>query len=529
MQEIMRRTVLMLDHEPMLIDRRIVLEGQTLVKHGWRVVLATRGDGVKPSFEIERGIEVHRFTDPNDEILVAATAKTSVTKAERARMQLALDRQRVLGWIHAPANIALKDVLGKVKLPPRIASFVYQLAWPPEVASTLRRRHPRLKRLLGLAFEPIVYAALFRPQFLVPYLRLSVDRLSTYLSRTFTSNYSESKETWETRVANFARELQPQIIHAHDLPNLPAASQLAEELKAVLIYDAHELYPMQYFSDERRRQAALEMEGRLILKADAVISVNAQCAEVLEREYKIGKVVSLTNAMEDPIGFVPTNRKRLWHERFSLDPNVKLMVFQGGINPVRNIDPLVEALAETPHNIHIGFITYGKDIPYYKEMASRLGLDGRIHYVVEIPWHEVNDWLCSADVGIMPYQVTNYNAKISSPNKLYEFVVAGLPIIASTELDNVKIAIERDKLGVMTLFRGVETYRDAILQMFVHPDGPERFRPNVIAARHKYLWSNEEPKLLNLYHRISSDSFKPRSSRDTSSHSINDRANRCAE
>jgi glycosyltransferase involved in cell wall biosynthesis len=144
-------------------------------------------------------------------------------------------------------------------------------------------------------------------------------------------------------------------------------------------------------------------------------------------------------------------------------------------------------------------------------MTRRLGIHHRVHYVIEIPWHEVIDWLASADVGVMPYQVTNFNAKISSPNKLYEFVVAGLPIIASTELDNVKHAIEMDRLGVMTLLRGVDSYRDIIREMFDHKDGPERFRPNVLAARHKYTWTNEEPRLLALYRRIRPRSYVPRS------------------
>lgn len=508
-----RKVVLMLDHEPMLIDRRIVLEAQSLVSDGWRVVLATRGDGRKPKVEMERGMEVRRFTDPIDEVLQASAAEQERLAAHDRAMSLALDRQLVHGWQHSPGNLPLEAKIRSLRVPRVLGVLLYVLAWPPAAASVVRRRLPVLKRLLNRALEPFVFALLLRPGFVLPYVRLALDRLTRTQSPLPRADGNLDQNSWESRLYRYALELRADVIHVHDLPNLPMGQRLAQETGAVLVYDAHELYPMQYFADENRRRTLLEAERRLIVHADAVISVNRQCAEFLESEYPIDQVVPLTNATESPAGFDPTQRKRLWHERFNLPLQVRIMVFQGGINPVRNIDPLVEALVGIDDEIHIGFVTYGKDIPYYEEMTRRLGINHRVHYVVEIPWHEVNDWLASADVGVMPYQVTNFNAKISSPNKLYEFVVAGLPIIASTELDNVKLAIETDGLGVMTLLRGVDSYRAVIREMFEHPDGPERFRPNVLAARHKYTWLNEEPKLQALYRRLRPKTYVPKALR----------------
>lgn len=507
MSDINKKTVLMLDHEPMLIDRRIVLEGQTLAKNGWRVVLATRGDGIKPAFEIERGIEVYRFVDAADEVLINDSSQPSQSLLKRKELNRFHDRQCILGWIHSPSNPDLFGKLKSIGLSDTNATFLYILAWPPEAAARLRKRFPKVKSFFGLSFEPAVYAALLRPSFCLPYLRLGIHRFKNRLWSFFGQANSV---TWKTKAKDFALELKPDIIHAHDLPNLPMASEIADELNAILIYDAHELYPRQYFSDENLRKQYLDTERRYITKADAVISVNSQCSQVLEEEYGIKDSLPISNAMEHPVGFDPVKRKRLWHEHFSLKDDVRIIVFQGGINPVRNIDPLVESLASLPSNIHIGFITYAKDIPYYKEMTQRLSVFDRVHYVVEIPWNEVNDWLCSADAGIMPYQVTSFNTKISSPNKLYEFVVAGLPIIASPDLVNVKRAIEEDMLGILAPFKGADTYRDAIIEMFEQAGGPDRFRGNVLSARHKYLWSNEEPKLLEMYRRLSSRDFVPK-------------------
>lgn len=529
MIEKLRKTVLMLDHEPMLIDRRIVLEAQSLVNAGWRVILATRGDGIKPSFEVERGMEVHRFTDQIDEWLLAQRSSDGAAEVNNRQFRLAKARQHIHGWIQSAENPELKNKIKNQGLSDNFSLFVYAIAWPPAAASIVRRRFPWLKKIFNRAFEPLIYILLARPLFVVPYVRLLIDRILHYEFSSQIHPSVENSETWSGKLYKFAMEVKPDIIHAHDLPNLQMGTWLAERLQAILVYDAHELYPKQYFSDQDRRIMLLEMERRLIVDADAVISVNRQCADILENEYPIEPVIPLTNATESPEGFDPSKRQRKWHENFCLDQNIRIMVFQGGINPVRNVDPLIEALVGTPDNIHIGFITYGKDIPYYQELTQRLGVHHRVHYIVEIPWDEVNDWLASADVGVMPYQVTNYNAKISSPNKLYEFVVAGLPIIASTELDNVKAAIEEDGLGVMTLLRGVDTYRHVIMEMFDHPDGPERFRSNVLAARHKYMWSNEEPKLLALYERFRRFSFVPKSNRKILINNVKSESVVCAE
>lgn len=503
-----RNTILMLDHEPMLIDRRIVLEAQSLAADGWRVILATRGDGQKPAVESERGMEVRRFVDGLDEVLLLEPEEQDRSARREPQFREVLDRHRISRWLHNPANPDLERQIGSLGLPRPVALLLYILNWPPAAASVVRRRLPGLKRLLGRALEPLVYSLLIRPSFVAPYLRLAYRRWGAKPPLPGAGEDGAFwEQSWAGRAYHFALQLRPDVIHVHDLPNLALGHRLAHELGAVLVYDAHELYPMQYFADSKRRDFLLATERRLIGDADAVISVNWQCAEVLEREYPIPAVVPLTNATESPPGFDPMQRKRLWHERFGLSDDVRIMVFQGGINPVRNVDPLVEALAKIPDHVHIGFITYANDIPYYDAMTRLLGVHHRVHYVIQIPWDRVNDWLASADVGVMPYQATSYNAKISSPNKLYEFVVAGLPIIASSELDNVKAAIETDGLGVMTLLRGVDTYLQVIREMFEHPEGPERFRPNVLAARHKYMWSNEEPKLLSLYRGLRSGDF----------------------
>lgn len=486
-----KKTILMIDNEPLMIDRRIVLEAQTLIDAGYNVVLATRGDSEQPHQSFERGMEVRRFP---------IHLPSYATTYER-------DLQSIIDWRAYPEDIKLeRKIRKKLSMFPRyLQSIVYALIVPPVFASVLSRRFPMLKRLAGHAFDPLCFMLLVRPKYFMPYVRVARRRMK-FKWQQKTNGSDVQQDLFSTQILKYTKELKPDFVHAHDLPNLRLGLEVAKQHLVPVVYDAHELYPQQYFSDKTHKSKFAELERQLIGNTDAVIAVNKQCEEVLRQTYtELSDVVILSNATEMPKDFDPTKKERLWHQEFNLDPAVKLMVFQGGINPVRNIDSLVRAMTQIPDNIHVGFITFKKDIAYYKELSAQLGIEHRIHYVLEIPWDEVIHWLAAADVGMMPYQANNLNAKISSPNKLFEFVVAGLPIIGSSDLVNVKEAVDRYGLGVCRPLGDDATYVDAIQAMFDETQGGvERFIPNVLAVRHLFSWDNEAPRLLDLYTRLDS-------------------------
>ncbi len=297
----------------------------------------------------------------------------------------------------------------------------------------------------------------------------------------------------------------PDIVHAHDLPSLPLASKITKEYNAKLVYDAHEIFDAQFNADGLN-PIEIQQEALLIENIDAMITVNRQCREIMLERYPSltsDQVHILTNATVAPTHFNPRIKQKKWHQRFHLPEPTQLMVFQGGLRRSRNIDCLLQALTQVPENIHLGFITFQRDQQLFADMARDLDISHRIHFVLDLPWDEVHDWLASADVGVIPYQANCLNTKICSPNKMYEFVVAGLPMIGSSELINVKEAIDHYQIGVHSLLGETQTYVDAILEMF-DPDqgGCKRFREHVIAARPHFLWEHQAPKLLSLYQNL---------------------------
>lgn len=474
--------VLMLDNEPLLIDRRIQLEAKSLVEAGYRVVLATQRHKKQGLLEHKDGFEIRRFP------------QTVYFDEDNVRRSI----EKILAWRDGGAEETSADaiVYETIKPTDKMKEIFRTFRAPPRLAKKIEKKFPALRKLFGIYLEPIVFLGLLRIDYLKPYFHVAAYKIN--------KKYN-IEPGFEREVLNFSDKLKPDFVHAHDLPNLELGIKIADKHSVPLIYDAHELYPQQYFANKVMQSNLANKEKEIIGKADAVIAVNDQCRDILINHYSdIKHITVITNAANTPRAFSGKEIVRLWHQQFNLDASVKIMVFQGTINPVRNIDELVHSLPSLPEDIHLGFITFRKDIDYYKRLSEKLNVSHRVHYVLEVPWEEVFEWLIAADAGIMPYQPNNLNAKISSPNKLFEFVVAGLPIIGSSELVNVEKAINQYGLGVCHKLSDVDSYVRAINEMFnKEKGGSSRFKQNVLNVKHLFSWEQEELRLLELYSRLS--------------------------
>ncbi len=464
------KVVVMLDIFNTFIDRRIILEGESLVKSGYQVFLVTSGDGIKPHHSQERGIEVYRFPKKNK--------KNSDTYIKEKIFSLLDDH-------------LIKEKMKEKKYNNPLFNFFLN---PDILAYKIRKKIPKIKIILRWAFEPLIYLCVFRLDLVIYYIKFFLFKIR---------KLDLDKEKKEECIDFIIKQIKPDILHAHDLPNLPIAHQIKNLTPSKLVYDAHEIYAYQYHKSDDIRQLMIETEAKHIDATDAVITVNQQCKEIMQKSYPHINIDIISNATSAPIDFNPKVKNRLWHDKFHLPDETKIMVFPGGINPIRNIDTLLYAMQHIPQHLHVCFITYRKDVPYYQALSNKLGLQNRVHFICEIHWDKVNDWLASADVGIMPYQAASLNAKLSSPNKLFEFMVAGLPIIGSSELVNVKAVIDTYQVGVYRFFREEESYIEAIMDMFDESKGGcERFVPQVLACRHYFMWKNEAPKLLTCYKKL---------------------------
>ncbi|MDR0225283.1 MAG: glycosyltransferase family 4 protein [Burkholderiaceae bacterium] len=311
-------------------------------------------------------------------------------------------------------------------------------------------------------------------------------------------------DNWERNVLDFTCKLdQVDVVHAHDLPALRVATLISKRRHIPLIYDAHELYSYQPGVIGERKKRLLETEHVLIGHCDEIVVINEDQARVMQKDHGAGSYTPLTNATEQPVGFDINCRKTIVQDKLGLEPGTPTLIFMGGINRGRKIHLLFEGLAQAKVRAHLILLTWGMEIPEFEELAINLGIADRVHFMDPVPWSEIVEWAASVDVGVMPYQAQDLNTKISSPNKMYEFIAAGTPMIGSTELVNVKRVVEAEGFGVLVPFHEAADYAKAIDIIFdASLGGPERFRPALIAKADKYLFASQAKPFAEMYQRV---------------------------
>ncbi len=181
----------------------------------------------------------------------------------------------------------------------------------------------------------------------------------------------------------------------------------------------------------------------------------------------------------------------------------KILIFQGYVSRARNIDALIEGVALSKSRPHIVFLSWGPEIDDLKALAKSRGLQDRVHFLPPVPWDQVISWAEAADVGIMPYQPTNLNTIISSPNKMYEFIMARTPMIGSSELVNVKTTIDDNGFGLTRPLREPNDYALAIDEMLdPSKDRWAKARASLDLKWRDFTWENASKPFIESYRRM---------------------------
>lgn len=233
---------------------------------------------------------------------------------------------------------------------------------------------------------------------------------------------------------------------AHDLPMLPVALAARQAHGGKVLFDSHELYSEQEFS-EAERVLWRQTEARFVPQADAVITVNPSIADELARRYGIAGPVVVSNAE----AYRPEAPERSGRLRAALGwgDSVPLLLFQGGITAHRNIATLIRAIGKLRRtDICLALLGDGPAKGEVERLVSSLGLGERVRFHAAVPQADLPSMTADADLGVIPYQANCLNTYYCTPNKLYEFIMARLPVVAS-DLPELRRAVEGNGIGVV--------------------------------------------------------------------------------
>jgi glycosyltransferase involved in cell wall biosynthesis len=304
---------------------------------------------------------------------------------------------------------------------------------------------------------------------------------------------------WMQQVAAVTAKEPAHVYHAHDANTLISAYRPVTRDGARWVYDAHELETGRNFQGSHLagiyRNFWAMPEKLLIRRVDRVITVNQSIADLLAKTYAIAAPTVIMNA---PPYSRPAKSKRL-HEELGIPTDQRIVLYQGAVSAGRGVDVALRSLLELPENIAFVALGDGNARQALIGLAEELGLAARAYFPGYMPLAELLDYTVSADVGLAPFQKTSLNNYYALPNKLFEYAMVGLPVVAS-DFPEMRRVVTTFEVGELVHDpTSPAEFAAAIRRIFADPARYAALQDNARRLAEEFNWEHEAHRLLALY------------------------------
>jgi len=287
------------------------------------------------------------------------------------------------------------------------------------------------------------------------------------------------------------------LLVANDLDTL-LPNYLVSKIKGLpLVYDSHE-----YFT------GVPEIQNRPLVKwvwksierlifphLKYVITVSDSIADKYENEYNT-RPLTVRNCSPDC-----RHINKFSHDEIGVDDGHLLLILQGnGINIDRGGEELIKAVSITEKTFLL-IVGSGDSMYDLKKSVQDLKISDRVRFIDRVPWAELMRYTKSADIGLSLDKNTNQNYRFSLPNKLFDYLGAGIPVIAG-DLPEVSRIISENNCGTIVSEVTPERISEAIRELLNNPEKLSLMKKNASLASEKLTWETESAKVKTLYEVI---------------------------
>lgn len=297
------------------------------------------------------------------------------------------------------------------------------------------------------------------------------------------------------------------VFHCHEPGSLLICVILKFIKRKRVIYDAHEYYPSliaenTLFPDIIRCFIEYFMNlGELVLAhfADSIIVVR----EDLEKRFRM---VNKNNI--ETIYVYPDLKIFKNLENNMKKSKNKIIIYEGYVDiRERGLDKCLRAIKIISHKYpDIVFKIVGKvpqkDLEWAEHYVSDNLCDCNFEVTTWVDYTEIPRILANSTIGIILFRSVHYNSMMGIPNKLFDYMAAGIPVVASN-LPNISKIINDANCGILVDPDDETTVANALEYLFEHPDEAEKLGKNgKEAVCLKYNWENMEHKLFGVYNKL---------------------------
>ena len=287
------------------------------------------------------------------------------------------------------------------------------------------------------------------------------------------------------------------IYHANDLDTLLANYLAAIIRRKPIVYDSHEYFTgvPEIQNKKLVKKVWQTIEQFIFPKLKHIITVNQSIAQLFKDEYN--KDLRILRNVPNKVETLKLKSK----SELDIAEDKDIIITQGaGININRGIEELVEAM-QYLNNVHLIIIGDGDVIPQLKKRVLELKLENSIIFKGRMPYHEMMQYTQHAKLGITIDKDTNTNYKYSLPNKLFDFIHAGIPILASKIIEVEKI-IKKYQIGLFINNHEPTHIANQIKYALDNKELMSEWKSNTHHASKELNWEIEENTLKDLYKKI---------------------------
>jgi len=310
---------------------------------------------------------------------------------------------------------------------------------------------------------------------------------------------------------------KPDVVHAHDGLALECGAVTAKAAGAEFIYDSHELEthrnpPITRF----KRWQVKKLESRYLKKASAVFTVGHRIADHLTNSYGIKRPIVVYNAPQKN----PTSLPAKWQQTHRTDVrseagianNEMLLVYTGNLTINRGLEETVEGLAEFEKlrldypglpGVHFSMVgeARGNTQKIVSEIAEKHHIRHLIHFHPAVSPTAVVSFIATADIAVIPIIPITLSYQYAMPNKLFEAMMAGLPILGA-RLDEMSEFISKHGLGLCYDPGSVTGFATTLIKISSDINCYKRSVSRHSSLVNIFSWEAQEEKIIAIYNAI---------------------------
>lgn len=327
---------------------------------------------------------------------------------------------------------------------------------------------------------------------------------------------------WEAAIEEFAKSINADALHVHDLPLLGPALVAATNLQIPLVVDLHENYPAMLDDAQKSPMHRITSLGSLVSRLSVSVSrwqdyerstvpqaqrVIVVVDEARERLVQLGVPRENISVVGNYATLDPVRDKVSRSKPGARHPDKKIsIVYAGGFDNTRDLATVLHAVRALPDEVRAAINVqliggHGRELAHLQTLAETLGIEQNVALLKWIPRPEAEQIMSEADVGLVPH-VKSPHTDATVPHKLFQYMWRRLPVIVSDCAPLARI-VEDTGCGLIYASGDGEALARCIQDMHDRIDYATTLgEAGREAVERKYNWPNAGERLLQLYRSL---------------------------